>query len=39
MAAIESTRQAARPVIPVIALFMALQRQLIGGFTLGGVKG
>jgi len=26
-------------MIPVIALFMALQRQLIGGLTLGGVKG
>lgn len=26
-------------MIPVMALFMALQRQLIGGLTLGGVKG
>ena len=26
-------------MIPVIALFMSLQRQLIGGLTLGGVKG
>jgi arabinogalactan oligomer / maltooligosaccharide transport system permease protein len=26
-------------MIPVMALFMSLQRQLIGGLTLGGVKG